>query len=123
MLLNSRDGQAHLFRYFPERQFVDAAADKYTPALRRQAIDSALDVAQFVAGAQRRFGGKIGLQAFDIRDIVERHYGVAPRAIDQEISGDTEQIMLAVRYFCPIISCIGACQCLSDDIVEIGIRR
>ncbi|SDC59128.1 hypothetical protein SAMN05444678_10438 [Sphingomonas sp. YR710] len=71
MLLYRRDGQAHLSRYLPERKFVDTAAEKYTTALWRQAIDRVLDVPQFIAGTQTHLGGTIDLQALDISDIIE----------------------------------------------------
>lgn len=122
MLLYCRDGQTHLFRYFPERKFADTAAEKYTTALWRQAIDRLLDVPQFITGTQSRFGGTIDLQAFDIGDIVERDHGIAPRLIDQDVAGDAEQIMFAAGYPRPIIGGISACEALRNDIVKIGVR-
>ena len=122
MFLHGRNGKLHLFRYFTDRAFVHAAQDKYTPALRRQGFDRALDLTQFVTREYGRLGRPIFLRIIEIGDNIEAGNGIAPRRIDKNIACDTKEIGTAVADLVPVVRTISADQCLRHEIVEIIFR-
>lgn len=122
MLLNSRNGQTHPFRYLIHRKALYAPQDEHPAGLRGQIRDDLFEPPQLVAGVELGLRPIVVAQGVEIRDLIEGDHGVTPCGVDQHVAGDHEEIGPALGYAGPFVRRPGPCQGLGDQIVDIGAR-
>lgn len=95
---------------------------KHPAALARQLRKHFLKPAQFIARMQLGFRVCVRLQQFKVRNLLERDDFISPRLIDNQVSGNVEQVGPAMLDAHPVRCRPGPGQDFRDRVIKILAR-
>lgn len=92
--------------------------------LPRHPVDEGLQPAQLVPSLDLALDGRlVRTQHVEVGHEIQRHDGLAPQGVDQQVACDGEEVGATGGDAGELLRLIGARQALGDEVVHIEARR